>query len=129
MRWVSTRVLPDPAPATMSSGPPSWTTASRCGPFRPASMRSRSRPAEPGTYTITVVVTDGYGGSITDSMQYTVTILTLELSKMSIKLNFSKAGNDGIQAKGLMPVSIFGDPKDFFFLLEGETFDLNVGGV
>ena len=22
MRWVSTRVLPEPAPATMSSGPP-----------------------------------------------------------------------------------------------------------
>ena len=28
MRWVSTRVLPDPAPATTSSGPPRWTTAS-----------------------------------------------------------------------------------------------------
>ena len=35
MRWVSTRVLPDPAPATMSSGPPSWSTASRCWGFRP----------------------------------------------------------------------------------------------
>src|SRR5215213_1988477 len=26
---VSTRVLPDPAPATISSGPPGWVTASR----------------------------------------------------------------------------------------------------
>ena len=24
MRWVSTRVLPEPAPASTSSGPPSW---------------------------------------------------------------------------------------------------------
>ena len=29
MRWVSTRVLPEPAPATMRSGPPAWVTA--CG--------------------------------------------------------------------------------------------------
>src|ERR687898_1559018 len=28
MRWVSTRVLPDPAPATTSSGPSAWVTAS-----------------------------------------------------------------------------------------------------
>src|SRR5438309_1849298 len=28
MRWVSTRVLPEPAPATTSNGPPGWTTAS-----------------------------------------------------------------------------------------------------
>ena len=32
---------------TMSSGPPSWTTAWRCGPLSPASMRSSSRPADP----------------------------------------------------------------------------------
>src|SRR4051812_48742279 len=36
-RDVSTRVLPDPAPATMSSGPPGWVTASRCTGFRLAS--------------------------------------------------------------------------------------------
>ena len=30
-RWVSTRVLPEPAPATMSSGPCRAGTASRCG--------------------------------------------------------------------------------------------------
>ena len=45
---MSTRVLPEPAPATMSSGPPSWTTAWRCGPLSPASIRSSSRPAGPG---------------------------------------------------------------------------------
>ena len=28
MRWVSTRVLPDPAPATISRGPEVWVTAS-----------------------------------------------------------------------------------------------------
>ena len=37
MRWVSTRVLPDPAPATMSSGPPGWVTASAWTGLRPAS--------------------------------------------------------------------------------------------
>ena len=47
MRCASTRVLPEPAPATMSSGPPSWTTACRCGPLSPASIRSSSRPTEP----------------------------------------------------------------------------------
>src|SRR5437763_16950057 len=36
-RLVSTRVLPDPAPATISSGPPGWVTASRCTGFRLAS--------------------------------------------------------------------------------------------
>ena len=34
MRYVSTRVLPDPAPASTRSGPSVVTTASRCGPFR-----------------------------------------------------------------------------------------------
>ena len=48
MRCASTRVLPEPAPATMSSGPPSWTTAWRCGPLSPASMRSSSRPSGAG---------------------------------------------------------------------------------
>ena len=33
MRWVSTRVLPEPAPARMSSGPSPWRTASSCGGF------------------------------------------------------------------------------------------------
>src|SRR3954449_950375 len=37
MRCVRTRVLPEPAPATMSNGPPAWTTAARCWGFRPSS--------------------------------------------------------------------------------------------
>src|ERR687886_2084601 len=36
MRWVSTRVLPEPAPATTSNGPPGWVTASRWTGLRPA---------------------------------------------------------------------------------------------
>src|SRR3954454_906011 len=36
MRCVSTRVLPDPAPATTSSGPEGWTTASAWSGFSPA---------------------------------------------------------------------------------------------
>src|SRR4051794_18967017 len=40
MRWVSTRVLPEPAPARISSGPSPWTTASRWGGFSPASSSS-----------------------------------------------------------------------------------------
>src|SRR4051812_19151493 len=36
MRWVSTRVLPDPAPATMSSGPSWCRTASRWTGFSPS---------------------------------------------------------------------------------------------
>src|SRR3954468_18643884 len=35
-RCVSTRVLPEPAPATTSSGPPGWVTASRWTGFSPA---------------------------------------------------------------------------------------------
>ncbi len=41
MRRVSTRVLPEPAPATTSNGAPSWTTASRCGSLSPSSSSSR----------------------------------------------------------------------------------------
>src|SRR3954447_9076192 len=40
MRRVSTRVLPEPAPATTSSGAPSCTTAARCGSFSPAGRAS-----------------------------------------------------------------------------------------
>ena len=42
IRWVSTRVLPEPAPATISSGLPLWTTAVRCASFRPSTSASRS---------------------------------------------------------------------------------------
>src|SRR3954451_5752597 len=40
IRCVSTRVLPDPAPASTSSGPSGCVTASRCGGFNPASRSS-----------------------------------------------------------------------------------------
>src|SRR4051812_1811996 len=42
MRWVSTRVLPEPAPATTRIGPSGATTASRWRSFSP----SRSASAE-----------------------------------------------------------------------------------
>jgi hypothetical protein len=35
MRWVSTRVFPDPGPATTSTGPFVASTASRCASFSP----------------------------------------------------------------------------------------------
>ncbi len=44
IRRVSTRVLPEPAPATTSSGAPSWTTAARWGSLRPSSSSSREGP-------------------------------------------------------------------------------------
>src|SRR5437588_6650116 len=37
MRWVRTRVLPDPAPAMIRSGPPGWVTASRWTGLRSSS--------------------------------------------------------------------------------------------
>ena len=43
--WVSTRVLPEPAPATMSSGLPSCTTAARCSGFSPSRRASIARAA------------------------------------------------------------------------------------
>src|SRR5690606_38187591 len=36
MRVVSTRVLPDPAPASTSSGPSTWSVASSCSGFSPS---------------------------------------------------------------------------------------------
>ncbi len=45
MRWVSTRVLPEPAPATMSSGEPACVTASRWFSFSPS---SRAAPLSAG---------------------------------------------------------------------------------
>ena len=44
MRRVSTRVLPEPAPATTRSGGPSCTTAARCGSFNPARSSSAEGP-------------------------------------------------------------------------------------
>ncbi len=45
IRWVSTRVLPEPAPATMSSGLPSCTTAARCSGLSPSRRASIARAA------------------------------------------------------------------------------------
>ena len=42
MRWVSTRVLPEPAPARMSSGPSVAVTARACSGLRRLTMRSAS---------------------------------------------------------------------------------------
>ena len=44
MRRVSTRVLPEPAPATTSSGAPACTTAARWGSLRPSSSSSGLGP-------------------------------------------------------------------------------------
>ena len=51
MRWVSTRVLPEPAPATTRSGPSSWATASRWTGFSPSS-RSESAPGPAIGFTL-----------------------------------------------------------------------------
>src|SRR3954451_9501763 len=47
IRWVRTRILPDPAPASTSSGPSGCVTASRCGGVNPA--RQSSTAAALGT--------------------------------------------------------------------------------
>src|SRR3954449_8832768 len=52
MRWVSTRVLPEPAPARMSSGPAPWVTASRCGGLSPS---RRASAAACGIVRLTIV--------------------------------------------------------------------------
>src|SRR4051812_23928655 len=45
MRRVNTRVLPDPAPARMTSGAASDVTAWRCASFRPSSSAAASIPS------------------------------------------------------------------------------------
>src|SRR5919201_1119039 len=47
-RWVRTRVLPDPAPATIRVGPSVVSTASRWASFSPAS-RSEEASSAPGS--------------------------------------------------------------------------------
>ena len=49
IRRVSTRVLPEPAPATTSSGAPSWTTAARWGSLSPSRSCSRVGPWRVGS--------------------------------------------------------------------------------
>ncbi len=56
MRRVSTLVLPEPAPATMSSDGPRYSTASRCRGLSPSSssgsMRAPRGPGSDGSSTI-----------------------------------------------------------------------------
>ena len=47
MRRVSTRVLPEPAPASTSRGPPVWVTASSWAGFSPSSSTDPKGPASP----------------------------------------------------------------------------------
>src|SRR4051812_814681 len=56
MRWVRTLVLPEPAPATTSSGPSVWVTASRCTGLRPC---RRSEGTEPGITPTLPACSDG----------------------------------------------------------------------
>src|SRR3954463_3664249 len=52
IRWVSTRVLPEPAPARMSSGPAPWAPAARCGGLSPP---RRASAAACGIVRLTIV--------------------------------------------------------------------------
>ena len=47
MRRVSTLVLPEPAPATTSNGPPRWTTAARWGRVSPSSSAAAATAIPP----------------------------------------------------------------------------------
>src|SRR4051794_20506785 len=60
IRCVSTRVLPEPAPARTSSGPPGCSTASRWGSFRPSSRLSRRSAAAASGIGSMVVVSPTY---------------------------------------------------------------------
>ena len=70
MRWVSTRVLPEPAPAMTSSGPSGWVTASSWTGFSPSSSGSsllgEQRPAGPSASVIGPTLPtpcDGHGAA------------------------------------------------------------------
>ena len=58
MRWVSTRVLPEPAPATISSGPSACTTASSC-----SGLRSGAAPSARGEAAGMAFPSYGRGGN------------------------------------------------------------------
>ncbi|MFC2285598.1 MAG: hypothetical protein ACFNLH_08955 [Corynebacterium matruchotii] len=47
MRWVRTRVLPDPAPAMMSRGAPAWVTAASWAGLRPRMSSAGSETVTP----------------------------------------------------------------------------------
>ena len=71
IRRVSTRVLPDPAPATTSSGRPSCTTAARWDSLSPSSSvsgsgrRLRGASSTAGTGNGALMSCPAYGGSRT----------------------------------------------------------------
>src|SRR5215211_2889829 len=60
IRWVSTRVFPDPAPASTSSGPAGCSTASRWGGFSPSRRVSRRSAAAASGISAMVVVAPTY---------------------------------------------------------------------
>src|SRR5947209_20438947 len=71
MRCVSTRVLPEPAPATISSGPPGWVTASRWTGFRSSSSPAGapiSRATLPAAYDTNAVPISGTAGHMDSGM-------------------------------------------------------------
>src|SRR5581483_10260217 len=67
-RWVSTRVLPDPAPATTRIGPPGWVTASRWTGFSPSS-REDGFPGGSGSAVI-APPSYGLGGTVESLPQH-----------------------------------------------------------
>jgi hypothetical protein len=85
-----------------------------------------SRPGKiylnPGTYTVSVHISDGVGGDLYGQIQFSVTILPLIVSKMQVKLNFAKRDSDQVQIAGIMTV-------ENVLTYDGETVDLIVGGI
>src|SRR5262245_50328398 len=64
MRWVRTRVLPLPAPASTSSGPSVDSTARRCSGFRPSRICAACKT--PGPPRASALDRGGGGGSVSD---------------------------------------------------------------
>src|SRR6187401_2505218 len=64
IRCVSTRVLPDPAPAMISSGPSTWVTASRWTGFSPSRRSSSKGAMTTPTYRPSVTGRDGSEGDV-----------------------------------------------------------------
>ena len=62
MRCVSTRVLPEPAPATMSSGPSVWVTASAWTGLSPSRSGSSGGLMRHPTYRPPVTARSGVYG-------------------------------------------------------------------
>src|SRR6266849_570442 len=67
MRWVRTRVLPEPAPARINSGPSPYVTASRCGALSPSSRVSRSW--EGAVEVFSAIVLDDRGVGLCDDVR------------------------------------------------------------